>query len=78
MSRLISETDEYVIIEEYIHYDSDSYSGWLFKDDTLKYDISFIERAETAFYEFLVRAKVYKVDLPTEIIFVQDGFRKLT
>ena len=80
MSHLILETDEYVIIEQTIHYDSDSYPDWIFDGSELKegYSWEFVERAETAFYEFLIRAKVYKEDIPTEIIYIQDGDRKLT
>lgn len=79
MSKLITETDEYVIIEEYVHHDSDEFSSWMMDSlGNLKYDTEFIGRADAICYELLVRAKVYKEDLPTEIIYVQDGGRKLT
>lgn len=67
MSKLLKEDDEYLYLQQYVHYDSDEYSEWMCSPDGRecpdpKWDERLIDAAETACYEISVRYRVRKSD----------------
>lgn len=79
MSRLIQETNEYLIFEEYVTHDSDTLPEWAFdRNNQQRFSDDFIMAAEGILYEMNVRVKVDKESNTAEIVYIQSGTRKLT
>lgn len=70
MSKLITETEQYLIIERYIHDNSDEYSYWeLDKDANPKYSQTVLEAEHYAAYELKIK---YRIDKETgEVLYLE-------
>lgn len=73
MSKLVKETEDYLIIERYIHDDPDSFSPWELDDmGNPKYSAAVHEAENYAAYELKIE---YRIDKNTgEVIYLKfDG-----
>lgn len=61
MSTLIEETEDYLVLEGYVHSNSDSYSPWeLDENSNEKYGGTVHEAEHFALYEFRIRYQIWK------------------
>lgn len=61
-TRLLEETDDYLLVEESLHNNQDSFDDWMMDGDNLKYPQELISAIEYALYEVTF---VYRVDKET-------------
>lgn len=75
MSNLIEETEDYLIIDEYLHNNSESYSDWMIDHttDEPKYPYELLLVADSALYEVKIRYRIDKDTLKVTLLSI-DGF----